>query len=441
MLFDKIKLMAQVIGFICIGLLAVYGGVVAATGGPPAWAAGDAAPAAPEAITPALISYQGTLRDDSDDLANGTYDMVVAICQNEDGTGQLWSETHNDVEVREGHFSLLLGETNSLSREDFVDDPSLYIELTVDGQVMTPRQRFAAVPYAISATYATKLSAPDGDPAEAMWVSDDGDVHVGSSDQQSTMVAIHGITPTLRFNHRDGKAEVDLMANGGELEIREPDDGDDLWLKINNDGQVGIGKDPEVKLDVDGWASVGRLGIGTTSPDTDLSVIGVVRGADTVTETEYTEIGHGGGNGYINTVGDGDLKFRHDGDNKMSLNDSGDLNVTGNLNADSLTIDEDKPIVFVNYHKTGDHYYDYRTNKSTSYWVCGIAGFKASGDFDENCGDCNIMEAYAYPKDGKWRFHLDFSSENGNEEWYVTLLCVKKDIAEWNVTHSDGQPH
>ncbi len=435
MLFDKIKLVAQVIGFICIGLLAVYGGVVAATGGPPAWAAGAAAPTAPEDITPALISYQGTLRDDSDNPANGTYDMVVAICQNEDGTGQLWSETHNDVEVREGHFNLLLGEKTALSREDFVD-PSLYIELKVNGQVMTPRQRFAAVPYAISATYATTLSAPDGDPAEAVWVNDDGDVHVGSG-QQSTMVALHGITPTLRFNHRDGQAEVDLRANGGEFEITEPDDGDDLWLKINNDGQVGIGKDPELKLDVNGWASVsGKLGVGTTSPDEELSVIGIVRGADTVNETEYTEIGHGGGNGYINTVGDGALKFRHDGDNKMSLSDSGDLNVKGNV-----TIDGDKPIVFVNYHKTGRDSYHHTTTKSTSNWVCGIAGFKAYGDFDENCGDCNIMEAYAYPKDGYWHFNLDFSSESGNEEWYVTLLCVKKEIADWTVTHSDGQPH
>ena len=396
MLFDKIKLMAQVIGFICIGLLAVYGGVVAATGGPPAWAAGDAAPNAPEAITPALISYQGTLRDDSDNLANGTYDMVVAICQNEDGSGQIWSETHNDVEVREGHFSLLLGEKTALSREDFVD-PSLYIELTVDGQVMTPRQRFAAVPYAISATYATKLSAPDGDPAEAVWVSDDGDVHVGSSDQQSTMVALHGITPTLRFNHSAGQPEVDLRANGEAFEIIEPDDGDDLWLKINNDGQVGIGKDPEVKLDVNGWASVsGKLGVGTTSPDTDLSVVGVVRGADTADETDYTEIGHGGGNGYINTVGDGALKFRHDGDNKMSLSDAGDLNVTGNISWNGHLDD---------FAYSGAHTVSHDADSSGAGWstewlratghsICFLNGVKCrgAGGNDESCV-CDIVIA------------------------------------------------
>jgi FlaG/FlaF family flagellin (archaellin) len=75
----------------------------------------------------------------------------------------------------------------------------------------------------------------------------------------------------------------------------------------------------------------GRLGIGTTSPDQKLSVIGVVRGAYDSAETEYTEIGHGGANGYINTVGDGKLDFRHDGSNVMRLSDTGDLEIKGTL--------------------------------------------------------------------------------------------------------------
>ena len=55
-----------------------------------------------------------------------------------------------------------------------------------------------------------------------------------------------------------------------------------------------------------------------------------------ISTTEYTEIGHRGSNGAINTVGDGDLDFRHDSINKMSLSDTGNLNVTGNLtNTDS----------------------------------------------------------------------------------------------------------
>ena len=265
MWFDKIKLMAQIIGFICIGLLAIYGGVVAATGGPPAWAAGAAAPGA---ITPPYISYQGTLRDASDNLANGTYNMEVAICQNADGSGQIWSETHNNVEVREGHFNLLLGESAALSREDFVD-PSLYVELTVDGQVMTPRQRFAAVPYAISATYATKLSAPDGDPAEAVTVDNAGNVSVG-----------------------DGSASADVEIPMGGLCIDSdgacgsPGDG---GLRVGDGGIHGTDSSSD---DLYLVPSTGKVGIGTTNPTNKLQVAGQAWVTDTLIVGQSTGTGN-----------------------------------------------------------------------------------------------------------------------------------------------------
>ena len=77
--------------------------------------------------------------------------------------------------------------------------------------------------------------------------------------------------------------------------------------------------------------SAKNVGIGTNSPDTKLSVIGKVRGAYQGNENEYTEIFHGGGNGFINTVGDGNLEFRHDNNTVMSLTDDGDLSLNGAL--------------------------------------------------------------------------------------------------------------
>jgi hypothetical protein len=68
-----------------------------------------------------------------------------------------------------------------------------------------------------------------------------------------------------------------------------------------------------------------RVGIGTNSPNAKFSVIGQVRGAFLSNENEYIEIWHGGDNGFINTVGDGNLDFRHDNNTLMSLNDGGSL--------------------------------------------------------------------------------------------------------------------
>jgi len=59
-------------------------------------------------------------------------------------------------------------------------------------------------------------------------------------------------------------------------------------------------------------AVAGKVGIGTTSPDAMLSVIGKVRGAHDATEADYLEVGHGGSNGYINWAGSGNLAIRYD---------------------------------------------------------------------------------------------------------------------------------
>lgn len=71
----------------------------------------------------------------------------------------------------------------------------------------------------------------------------------------------------------------------------------------------------------------GRVGIGTTAPAQALHVKGKVRSSFTGNLSEYVEIYHGGGHGFINTVGDGNLDFRHDNSTKMSLTSAGRLGI------------------------------------------------------------------------------------------------------------------
>ncbi len=85
----------------------------------------------------------------------------------------------------------------------------------------------------------------------------------------------------------------------------------------------------------------GKVGIGTTSPDAALSVIGTVRGAFEDTETNYVEMGHGGSNGYINRVGTGRLDFRIGGSNKISIDSNGNVGIGAPLPYCKLDVDGD----------------------------------------------------------------------------------------------------
>lgn len=116
---------------------------------------------------------------------------------------------------------------------------------------------------------------------------DSGAVFVGNNDTSNSVI--------LRTRTNDAQSAVD---------IQKPDLGSIAYFR--GDGKVGIGTD---------------------NPASELSVIGVVRSAADAAETEHTEIGHGGSNGYINTVGDGRLDFRHDSVTLMSLTDSGRVGI------------------------------------------------------------------------------------------------------------------
>lgn len=123
----------------------------------------------------------------------------------------------------------------------------------------------------------------------------------------------------------------------------------DYWLSV----QIGTNSElsPRTKLNAteygimaqlnsatNAFPSSGSTGIGTSTPDEELSVVGRVRGAYDANETEYTEIFHDGGHGHVNTVGDGNLDFRHEGNTRLSLTSNGDLGIGTQIPQEKLHI-------------------------------------------------------------------------------------------------------
>ncbi len=98
------------------------------------------------------INFQGkVVNSNGTNVTDGEYTFVFRIYNVSTGGTHLWTETQSNVQVTAGVFRVALGSTTAITGVDFNTD-SLYlgINFNSDGE-MTPRVRFATVPYAFNA--------------------------------------------------------------------------------------------------------------------------------------------------------------------------------------------------------------------------------------------------------------------------------------------------
>ncbi|MBN2544133.1 DUF2341 domain-containing protein [bacterium] len=96
---------------------------------------------------PGEMNYQGKITDTLGVARNGYFTMTFKIFDVPAGGDSLWTETHDSVLVHKGLFDVVLGSINPIDLN--FDDP-YWLEIVVEGEVLTPRIKFAAVPYAFS---------------------------------------------------------------------------------------------------------------------------------------------------------------------------------------------------------------------------------------------------------------------------------------------------
>jgi hypothetical protein len=102
---------------------------------------------------PLLTNYQGILKDSEGNLLSGYYNMTFRLYDDVTAlaTDARWVEQHLSVTVRDGRFTVLLGNNNPLPTTLF-SSRDRFIGVTVEPyDEMVPRQRFASVPYAMNA--------------------------------------------------------------------------------------------------------------------------------------------------------------------------------------------------------------------------------------------------------------------------------------------------
>jgi hypothetical protein len=106
--------------------------------------------------TPSVVSYQGYLSDSGGPIT-GTVALRFSIYDALTGGSPIWQETQTGVTVSNGYFSVLLGSSTSLDASVF-SSTTRYLQIEVDTTntgssytTLSPRQQFAAVPYAYQA--------------------------------------------------------------------------------------------------------------------------------------------------------------------------------------------------------------------------------------------------------------------------------------------------
>ena len=100
---------------------------------------------------PLVMNYQGKVTDTSGVALDGTYDITFRIFDDATGGTELWSEAHSGVLVRKGLFDIVLGTTNPIN---LPFDTQYWLELVVEGEVMSPRIQMTSVGYSYRAAIA-----------------------------------------------------------------------------------------------------------------------------------------------------------------------------------------------------------------------------------------------------------------------------------------------
>jgi hypothetical protein len=121
------------------------------------WARQMTAPAAP-GPSATTVNYQGRLADSGGIPLDGTYGMSFSLWDAAGGGNLVWGpENHTAVPVSEGLFSVGLGSQTSGGIPTTTWNGDRYLEITVGGETLSPRELIRSVPIAGMA-----LTVPDG---------------------------------------------------------------------------------------------------------------------------------------------------------------------------------------------------------------------------------------------------------------------------------------
>lgn len=102
---------------------------------------------------PRLVRFAGTARDLNGNALTGVVGITFSLYAEQSGGAPLWLETQNVQADSNGHYSVLLGttQTDGLPAELFTSEQARWVGVQVSGQAEQPRVLLVSAPYALKA--------------------------------------------------------------------------------------------------------------------------------------------------------------------------------------------------------------------------------------------------------------------------------------------------
>ena len=189
---------------------------------------------APKAI-PGQLNYQGFLADAADSSAvTAALEMTFRLFDSETKGAELWSETHPAVEVTGGLFQVHLGGVTPFPPGLF-DGTPLWLQTEAGTEIFSPRKPLASVAYshrAHSAEMLLDLSMMDLDDR---WVNE------GQVDAVTSSMIVDGPGSGLDADMVDGQHAADFITTGNLYHLDAADGDPANAVYVNNEGLVGVG--------------------------------------------------------------------------------------------------------------------------------------------------------------------------------------------------------
>lgn len=222
---------------------------------------------------PHTINYQGKLTGADGNALSGEYIMTFRLYWIAESGSSIWDETQS-VTVTEGIYNVKLGAKNPMEVGLFNNDDNveLYLEVEIEGEVLSPRQCLTSTVFA--------MKAADADTLDGASVNE-----LEESNEINTKLAEHSADPHVHHNKTTSFAELTDMAT----DVQIPND-----ITINYAAQAGnsdtldgkhanefgdghsLDADSGIPEDVVYVDKNGNVGIGTTNPFQKLSVTGII---------------------------------------------------------------------------------------------------------------------------------------------------------------------